>query len=125
MVRQPEDDQKQELIRKVICENSNTAAQAYPLAQDFGQMIREQRSKMLDAWLERAEDSRIDEFARFAKSLRSDYAAVKAALVYSWSNGATEGHVNRLKCLKRQMYGRAKNDLLRKRALWQDRWAFT
>ena len=88
-------------------------------------MIRERQSETLDAWLKRAEDSKIDEFVRFARSLRSDYAAIKAALTLSWSNGATEGHVNRLKCLKRQMYGRAKDDLLRKRVLWQGRWAFT
>jgi transposase len=49
--------------------------------------------------------------------LRADYAAVKSALQLSWSNGPTEGHVNRLKMLKRQMYGRAKLDLLRKRIL--------
>ena len=43
--------------------------------------------------------------------------AVRAALTHSWSNGPTEGHVNRLKLLKRQMYGRAKFDLLRSRVL--------
>jgi transposase len=125
LVRKPDDDQKQDLICKIICESSPTAAHAYILAQDFGQMIRERQSETLDDWLKKAEDSKIEECVRFAKSLRSDYAAIKAALVFSWSNGATEGHVNRLKCLKRQMYGRAKDDLLRKRVLWQGRWTFT
>lgn len=126
LVRKPDDEyQEQDLICKIICESSPTAARAYIMVQDFGQMIRERQSETLDDWLKKAEDSKIDEFVRFAKSLRSDYAAIKAALTLAWSNGATEGHVNRLKCLKRQMYGRAKDDLLRKRVLWQGRWAFT
>ena len=53
----------------------------------------------------------------FAASLRSDLPAVRAAFRLSWSNGQTEGHVNRLKFLKRQMYGRASIELLRRRVL--------
>ena len=53
----------------------------------------------------------------FALGLRQDYAAVHAALAHSWSNGQTEGQVNRLKFIKRRMYGRAKFDLLRLRVL--------
>jgi transposase len=54
---------------------------------------------------------------RFAQSLRADLPAVRAAFKLPWSNGQTEGHVNRLKFLKRQMYGRAGIELLRPRAL--------
>jgi len=61
-------------------------------------------------WIDEAEDSMI---ASFARGLRRDYAAV--ALRESWSNGQTEGQINRLKTLKRQMYGRANIDLLRAR----------
>ncbi len=57
--------------------------------------------------------------ARLARKLRSDLAAVQAGLTLRWSNGQTEGQVNRLKLLKRQGYGRAKVDLLRKRVLAQ------
>lgn len=53
--------------------------------------------------------------ASFARGLRSDHAAVAAALREPWSNGQTEGQINRLKTLKRQMYGRANIDLLRAR----------
>jgi transposase len=49
--------------------------------------------------------------------LRRDRAAVEAALAQAWSNGQTEGQVNRLKPIKRQMYGRARFDLLRQRVL--------
>ena len=52
-----------------------------------------------------------------AQLVSVDEAAVKAALKYPWSNGPVEGHVNRLKTLKRQMYGRANFDLLRRRVL--------
>jgi len=53
----------------------------------------------------------------FAKSLHHDLAAVRAAFTLPWSNGQTEGHVNRLKFLKRQIYGRASVELLRIRVL--------
>jgi transposase len=53
----------------------------------------------------------------FAVSLRQDYAAARAALELPWSNGQTEGQVNRLKFIKRQMYGRANFDLLRLKVL--------
>jgi len=55
---------------------------------------------------------------RFAGSPQSDYQAVKNALVYAWSNGQVEGQVNRLKLIKRTMYGRAGFDLLRRKVLW-------
>ena len=53
----------------------------------------------------------------FAKRLRADYDAVRAGVALAWSNGQTEGQVNRLKTLKRQMYGRANLDLLERRFL--------
>jgi transposase len=54
---------------------------------------------------------------RFAHGLRDDYAAVKAGVTVPWSNGPVEGHINRLKMLKRQMFGRARLDLLGHRFL--------
>ena len=71
----------------------------------------------LDTWLEEAEQCGLKVFKNFAAGLRRDYEAVKAALTYEWSQGQVEGQVNRLKFIKRQMYGRAKFDLLRKRVL--------
>jgi transposase len=52
-----------------------------------------------------------------ANGLRADLAAVRSGLTVEWSNGRTEGSVNRLKCVKRQMYGRGKLDLLRLRLI--------
>lgn len=90
------------------------------LAQEFGQLVRERRAAELDGWIARAVVPRVPHELRiFAKGLRSDYAAVKAALSSDWSNGQVEGQVNRLKLIKRQMNGRAKCDLLRQRVLYR------
>jgi transposase len=87
------------------------------LAQDFLTMIRQRQSEVLSPWLERAEKSKIVVLDGFCKGIHQDLAAVQSALIFEWSNGQTEGQVNRLKNLKRQMYGRANFDLLRKRFL--------
>ena len=87
------------------------------LAEDFAVILRERRGAELEEWLERARASDIRVMRSFATSLRQDYAAVNAAATLPWSNGPTEGNINRLKLLKRQMYGRAKLDLLRQRVL--------
>jgi len=84
----------------------------------FVQMVRERAAERLDSWLEEVLASPWRELKRFAQGLRQDYAAVKAALTWPYSNGPTEGHVNRLKLFKRQMYGRAELDLLRQRVLY-------
>jgi transposase len=84
------------------------------LAKDFATMVRHRQADNLNLWLAKAKTSA---FNRFAAGLKRDYLAVFAALTLPWSNGPTEGHINRLKCLKRQMYGRAKPDLLRQRLL--------
>ena len=83
----------------------------------FAQMVRQRAAERLDAWMAGVLASPCHELKRFAQGLRQDYAAVKAALTSRYSNGPTEGHVNRLKLFKRQMYGRAKLDLLRQRVL--------
>jgi transposase len=84
------------------------------LAQDFVQLVVTRNHAAYDTWLAAASDSPLP---RFARGLRSDDAAVRAALSTPWSNGPTEGHINRLKLLKRTMYGRASLDLLKRRVL--------
>ena len=87
------------------------------LAQDFAGLVRQRQPAHLEPWLVRAATSTLPPFRRFAKGLRADDAAVKAAVTLPWSQGPTEGHINRLKMLKRQMFGRAKLDLLARRFL--------
>jgi transposase len=94
-----------------------TIVTATDLAEDFLEMLRRREGERLPGWLNAAETSGIDALARFARKLRTDLAAVKAGLTLRQSNGQTEGQVNRLKLIKRQGYGRAKVDLLRKRVL--------
>jgi transposase len=108
---------KQEIVREILCQNSTAAATAYPLVQKFAQMVRERQPEKLNEWIGEAENSQIPELKRYAKGLQNDYEAVKAALEYPWSNGPVEGQVNRLKLIKREMYGRAKFDLPRRRVL--------
>ena len=87
-------------------------ATARALAGRFADMVRQRLADDLDGWLDDAENS---ELRSFAAGLRQDNAAVRAALTTPWSNGQTEGQITKLKLLKRQMYGRAKLDLLRAR----------
>lgn len=94
-------------------------AQAQELLVQFRTLLHAQDSANLDAWLERCAQSAISEVVGFAQGLRRDYEAVKAACSAIWSQGPVEGQVNRLKTLKRQMYGRASFALLRCRILHQ------
>lgn len=92
-------------------------ASAITLAQEFAAIVRERQHEQLDSWLTRTEQSGIASLVNFAKGIRRDYAAVKAGVTLHFSNGPTEGHINRLKMLKREMFGRAKLDLLKKRLM--------
>lgn len=103
-------------ILRHICQDSRIE-QTYQLAQQFCKMIRHHDVSPLDAWLHACKTSSLAELINFATGICQDYLAVRAALTTEWSNGQTEGQVNRLKFLKRQMYGRANFDLLRLRVL--------
>jgi len=98
-------------------EADEKVAQAYTLGQRFTKMVRERQSEALLPWLEDIGKSKISALVSFAKGIKQDIAAVTNALSLPWSNGQTEGQVNRLKLIKRQMYGRANFDLLRKRVI--------
>ena len=93
------------------------SALALGLAERFAALVRKEGGGTLADWLAGAAGSVCAEFRGFAKGLREDRAAVQAALDLPWSTGPVEGHVNRLKALKRAMYGRAKFDLLRAKVL--------
>jgi Transposase len=82
------------------------------LAMRFRGILRSAPTKGLTKWLAEAKNCGIYSFKRFAETLRRDWAAVQNALKESFSNGPVEGHINRLKTLKRQMYGRAGFELL-------------
>ena len=90
---------------------------ALDLADEFTALIRKLSTGTLKEWLSRAEVSPCSEVRNFAEGIRRDESAVNAAVTTRWSNGPVEGHVNRLKTIKRQMYGRAGFDLLKARVI--------
>jgi transposase len=90
---------------------------ALDLADEFTLLIRKQSTGTLKEWLPRAECSPCPEIRNFAQGIRRDESAVNAAVTTPWSNGPVEGHVNRLKTIKRQMYGRAGFALLKARVV--------
>lgn len=90
---------------------------AYLLSRAFISLVRGKKEMTLNQWIAKAWGSGIKELTSFANGLQSDYMAVQESFTSKWSNGQTEGQVNRLKLIKRQMYGRAKFDLLRARVL--------
>jgi len=98
-------------------ERSPMLNEAIELAEAFTALVRDRKSGQLELWLKQAEGSAVPPLQRFATRLRADYAAVHAALSLHWSNGQTEGQINRLKAIKRQMYGRANLNLLERRFL--------
>ena len=92
-------------------------AQASRLAREFLGLIHRRDVDGFGRWLTRERESQASEIKRFAGSLTSDLSAVRAAFTSPWNSGQVEGQINRLKFLTRQMYGRAKLDLLRARVL--------
>ena len=87
------------------------------LAMRFRGILRGADVQKLDQWLDDADRSGLYGIRRFAHTLRQDLAAVRSAISETWSNGQTEGQINRLKTLKRSMYGRAGAALLRARMI--------
>lgn len=101
-----------------LLSSSEEFQQLHVLVQQFWAMVCERKKDEFQPWIIQAKTVGIIELKNFAQGLEKDSQAVEAALTYEWSNGPTEGHNNRLKMIKRQMYGRAKFDLLRKRVLY-------
>jgi transposase len=89
-------------------------ADARSLVDRFQTMIRTKEVAELAGWIEQA---RVSLIAPLARGVAKDVAAIRAAITEPWSNGQTEGQITRLKLVKRQMYGRAKLDLLEARLI--------
>ena len=89
----------------------------HALLHTFLTMVRERQHQQLCSWMAQANQSGIAELKSFVAGIERDYDAVKNALRLPWSQGTTEGKVNKLKTIKRVMYGRAGFRLLRQRLL--------
>jgi transposase len=118
VIRRPTERTAREQARVTILAGINEQFREVPTrAEEFAAMLRKQTSMMLADWLAQAERSANPHLRGFTKGIKQDEAAVAAAITQPWSNGAVEGHVNRLKLIKRQMFGRASFELLRRRVL--------
>jgi transposase len=116
--RRPEDLKKeeQETLRQLRQANPHVEA-TYQLVETVLQMVRERRAEQFDTWLAALQASGLEAFTSFVTGVLQDKDAVLAGLSLPWSNGPLEGNVNRLKLIKRSMYGRAEIDLLKLRVL--------
>ena len=102
---------------ETLCRIEPAVAEARSLALQFLGLVRRHDLAGFDRWLPQARACAVPDLQRFAAGLEADLAAVRAAFSSPWSSGQVEGQINRLKYLKRQMYGRAKLDLMRIRVL--------
>ena len=108
---------KHQILLERICQTNATLQELYQLGQEFSLMVKQRQARRLDPWLRRVGQSSSTDLHGFASGIKRDYAAVKMALSVHWSQGQVEGQITRLKLLKRQMYGRARFELLRSRVL--------
>ena len=108
--------QDDQLLTRLL--QSQPLNQAYQQTQLFCTMVKSHTAEGLDTWLRDCAASNLADLVSFAAGIQADYAAIKAALTMPWSNARSEGHVNRIKVIKRLMFGRAKFDLLRIRILY-------
>jgi len=99
---------------EAVCAASPGLATVHALAMDFRRMLDMHDPNALGQWLDAAEHT---EIRSLGASFRRDRNAVLAAILFPWSNGQVEGQVNRLKLIKRTMYGRAGFSLLRRRVV--------
>lgn len=120
LVRRPDelDDEERTQVHALLA-TYPTVATAHTLVQRFGRLVRDRQAVDLETWVEDAQASGIAELGSFIQGIQRDRAAVEAGMTLEWSQGQVEGQITRLKLLKRQMYGRAKFDLLRLRLLYQ------
>jgi transposase len=118
LLRRPSDlDDKDRLLLDQLCERSPELTTARQLAQQFLRLVRERRGRQLPQWVAAVQRRGPPELRGFSRNLRRDWEAVYAGLTERWSSGSVEGNVNKLKVIKRQMFGRAGFDLLRTRVL--------
>jgi len=118
LLRRPSDlDDEDHVLLKQVCERCPELVSARQLAQQFLRLVRERRGRELDAWVADVHTTGPPELRGFSRNLHHDWDAVQAGLTERWSSGPVEGNVNKLKVIKRQMFGRARFDLLRKRVL--------
>ena len=116
--RKDEDLKPAELERlRQLRQASPDLETAYQLVKEFLHMVHELTGERLEEWLGKVQASHLQAFQSFVTGVQQDKDAVLAGLTLPWSNGPVEGHRNRLKLIKRSMYGQAELNLLKLRVL--------
>lgn len=115
--RDPEQESLRHCFVATLLDHCPEISAAQELVLEFVELLKERRADSFDAWMSRAQACSAPEIASFAKGLLQDEDAVREAIFGKWSNGQVEGQVNRLKYVKRSMYGRGGFALLRARVL--------
>lgn len=100
-----------------MCQKEPQLKMAQQLSLDFYRMLKTKNKSQLNQWFSDVSQSGLIDLQRVAAGMEADATAIHEAISSRWSNGVVEGHVNRLKMLKRQMYGRAGFELLRRRVM--------
>ncbi|MBP1649883.1 MAG: hypothetical protein H6Q26_40, partial [Bacteroidetes bacterium] len=103
-----------------ICSAAPDIKQACILSRQFRNLLILKRGKLtnrFETWIDKALKCKASEIRSFAKGLLSDISAVRNAILLKWSNGQVEGQINKLKTIKRQMYGRCSFNLLKRRLI--------
>lgn len=102
---------------EAIIEKYPVLGKVYQMLRGFYELIFSKRVEKLESWMEETGKLQIDEIDSYLAGLRKDLTAVKNSIIYSYSNGLAEGSVNKLKVVKRIMYGRNSFELLRSKLL--------
>ena len=103
---------KERVLADTLISRSGTLQDLRLACKSFREVMSGDAPDELNAWIERYAVSRYQHIASFAKELKKDISAIKNAIRYNFSNGPMEGCNNKVKAVKRSMYGRAKDDLL-------------
>jgi Transposase len=117
LLRDPESLDGKEQQRLAFLRGVEALNTTFDLVQRFFRMVRKRNAEPLDSWLEECLSSGVPDLQTFAEGLKREYPALRAALTFSYSNGPVEGQINKLKYIKRSMYGREKFELLHQRFL--------
>ena len=117
LLRNPSSLKSQEQRTLCLIREHPLVETLYDLARSFMKLMKERDFEAFDLWLQRGERCGIPDLESFTQGLQKDYEAVKTSLLLPYSNGPVEGQVNRLKFVKRSMFGRGSFELLRSRFL--------
>jgi len=93
-------------------------SELYTLTKDFCNVIFSKKPTKLDEWINAAQKYDIPELQTFINGIKKDITAVKNGIIYSYNNGLAEGSVNKIKVIKRVMYGRNSFELLKAKVLF-------